>query len=40
MQIKRACTITADFENNNNATFHATLLPGQILQCQQIALQS
>lgn len=32
--------MAVDFENNNNATFHATLLPGQILQRQQIALQS
>ncbi len=40
MQIKRACTITADFENNNNTRLQAALLPGQILQRQQIALQS
>ena len=40
MQIKRACTITADFENNNYTSLQAALLPGQILQRQQIALQS
>jgi len=40
MQIKRACTITADFENNNNTRLQTALLPGQILQRQQIALQS
>ena len=39
MQIKRACTITADFENNNTR-LQAALLPDQILQRQQITLQS